>query len=108
MLIFICSWLLYELPGFQGQLIALEEGSIEQQNLWAGLEPPGLAMPTSPKKIGSIRLAVRVSDSHLATSNFQTPANVACKSNYSISYFYRNYQMFSLNSCPCKYFSLYA
>ncbi|XP_031436891.1 beta/gamma crystallin domain-containing protein 1 isoform X2 [Clupea harengus] len=53
------GWLLYELPGFLGRSVALEEGSIELQNMWAEPEPPGLAMPTTPMKIGSIRLAVR-------------------------------------------------
>ncbi|XP_062378478.1 beta/gamma crystallin domain-containing protein 1 isoform X2 [Sardina pilchardus] len=52
-------WLLYELPGFQGRTVALEEGPIELQNMWAEPEPPGLAMPTTPMKIGSMRLAVR-------------------------------------------------
>ncbi|XP_041927677.1 beta/gamma crystallin domain-containing protein 1 isoform X2 [Alosa sapidissima] len=52
-------WLLYEMPGFQGRMVALEEGPMELQNMWPEPEPPGLAMPTTPLKIGSIRLAVR-------------------------------------------------
>uniref|UniRef100_A0A3P8UIG5 Beta/gamma crystallin 'Greek key' domain-containing protein n=1 Tax=Cynoglossus semilaevis TaxID=244447 RepID=A0A3P8UIG5_CYNSE len=41
-------WLLYEKPGFQGRVIALEEGPTEQ-----------IPVPTAPVVIGSIRLAVR-------------------------------------------------
>ncbi|XP_076156872.1 uncharacterized protein crybg1a isoform X1 [Alosa pseudoharengus] len=52
-------WLLYEMPGFQGRMVALEEGPMELQNMWPEPEPPGLAMPTTPLKIGSIRLAVK-------------------------------------------------
>lgn len=82
--IFICSWLLYELPGFQGRTVALEEGPIELQNMWVEPEPPGLAMPTSPMKIGSIRLAVRVSDSRLACKHLRMqPANLITVSHIS-------------------------
>ncbi|XP_070697938.1 beta/gamma crystallin domain-containing protein 1 [Pempheris klunzingeri] len=59
-------WLLYEKPGFQGRIIALEEGPTEHVvNMWAEEEPPttsdemGQPMPTAPMVIGSIRLAVR-------------------------------------------------
>ncbi|KAG9339661.1 hypothetical protein JZ751_023307 [Albula glossodonta] len=52
-------WLLYERPGFEGRSIALEEGSIELENMWANEQPPGQSPPTAPFVIGSIRLAVR-------------------------------------------------
>nr|XP_043902955.1 mucin-17 isoform X1 [Solea senegalensis] len=59
-------WLLYEKPGFQGRIIALEEGPTEQiVNVWADEETPttldqnGQPVPTAPLVIGSIRLAVR-------------------------------------------------
>lgn len=54
-----CSWILYEKPGFEGRCIALEEeGVTELPNQWAeeGEET------SAPVVIGSIRLAVRVSD----------------------------------------------
>lgn len=60
------SWLLYEKPGFQGRVIALEEGPTEHiANMWADqeagtkeqLNPP---VPAAPMTMGSIRLAVRV------------------------------------------------
>lgn len=54
------SWVLYEKPDFQGRTIALEEGGIELDNVWAesgaGTEP----QDASPMLIGSIRLAVWV------------------------------------------------
>ncbi|KAM7376595.1 hypothetical protein PAMP_006318 [Pampus punctatissimus] len=50
-------WLLYEKPGFQGRVIALEEGPTENiVNIWAEEETMN---PTAPTVIGSIRLAVR-------------------------------------------------
>ncbi|XP_076604795.1 uncharacterized protein crybg1a [Chaetodon auriga] len=59
-------WLLYEKPGFQGRIIALEEGPTERiVNMWAEegspttLDQMGLPVLTSPMVIGSIRLAVR-------------------------------------------------
>uniref|UniRef100_A0A8C4EYA2 Beta/gamma crystallin 'Greek key' domain-containing protein n=1 Tax=Dicentrarchus labrax TaxID=13489 RepID=A0A8C4EYA2_DICLA len=59
-------WLLYEKPGFQGRIIALEEGPTEQiVNMWAEegtpttLDQMGQPVPTAPMVIGSIRLAVR-------------------------------------------------
>uniref|UniRef100_A0A665TZK7 Crystallin beta-gamma domain containing 1a n=1 Tax=Echeneis naucrates TaxID=173247 RepID=A0A665TZK7_ECHNA len=59
-------WLLYEKPGFQGRIIALEEGPSEQVvNIWADEEPPPTLdqndqpVPTAPMIIGSLRLAVR-------------------------------------------------
>lgn len=62
------SWLLYEKPGFQGRIIALEEGPTEQiVNMWVEEETPAALneidqpVPTAPVVIGSIRLAVRVS-----------------------------------------------
>ena len=65
-LLFI-SWLLYEKPGFQGRIIALEEGPMEHiVNMWAEegtpttLDSMGEPVPTAPMVIGSIRLAVRV------------------------------------------------
>ncbi|XP_029973112.1 protein piccolo isoform X2 [Salarias fasciatus] len=59
-------WLLYEKPGFQGRIIALEEGPMEHiVNMWADeggpttLDEMGQPVPTAPMVIGSIRLAVR-------------------------------------------------
>uniref|UniRef100_A0A3B4FMR1 Crystallin beta-gamma domain containing 1 n=1 Tax=Pundamilia nyererei TaxID=303518 RepID=A0A3B4FMR1_9CICH len=59
-------WVLYEKPGFQGRIIALEEGPTDGiVNVWAEEESPatldeiGEAIPTAPVVIGSIRLAVR-------------------------------------------------
>uniref|UniRef100_A0A672NLH9 Beta/gamma crystallin 'Greek key' domain-containing protein n=1 Tax=Sinocyclocheilus grahami TaxID=75366 RepID=A0A672NLH9_SINGR len=63
-------WLLYEKPGFQGRSIALEEGPAEIANEWAETEPSGevlpngLPLPTTPMVIGSIRLALRVSQDY--------------------------------------------
>ncbi|XP_068608299.1 beta/gamma crystallin domain-containing protein 1 [Brachionichthys hirsutus] len=59
-------WLLYEKPGFQGRIIAFEEGPAEHiVNMWAEegtpttLDQMGQPIPTAPMIIGSIRLAVR-------------------------------------------------
>ncbi|KAI3367981.1 hypothetical protein L3Q82_026805 [Scortum barcoo] len=59
-------WLLYEKPGFQGRIIALEEGPTEHiVNMWAEEGTPtttdemGQPVSTAPLVIGSIRLAVR-------------------------------------------------
>ncbi|XP_061600285.1 mucin-2-like [Cololabis saira] len=59
-------WLLYEKPGFQGRVIALEEGPTEQiVNMWAEEGTPETpnqmdpAVPTASMVIGSLRLAVR-------------------------------------------------
>ncbi|XP_042356279.1 beta/gamma crystallin domain-containing protein 1 isoform X2 [Plectropomus leopardus] len=59
-------WLLYEKPGFQGRIIALEEGPTEHiVNMWAEegtpttLDQMGQPVSTAPMVIGSIRLAVR-------------------------------------------------
>ncbi|XP_017331139.1 beta/gamma crystallin domain-containing protein 1 isoform X3 [Ictalurus punctatus] len=58
-------WLLYEKPGFQGRVVALEEGPTELANEWAEPEPDQevgpdeIPVPTKPMVIGSIRLAVR-------------------------------------------------
>ncbi|XP_029317066.1 nascent polypeptide-associated complex subunit alpha, muscle-specific form [Cottoperca gobio] len=59
-------WLLYEKPGFQGRIIALEEGPTEHiVNMWAEegtqttLDQTGQPVPTTPMVIGSMRLAVR-------------------------------------------------
>lgn len=65
--LFFISWLLYEKPGFQGRIIALEEGPTDHLvNMWAEEGTPttpdamGQPVPTAPMVIGSIRLAVRV------------------------------------------------
>ncbi|KAM9707716.1 uncharacterized protein crybg1a [Menidia menidia] len=60
-------WLVYEKPGFQGRIIALEEGPTDQiVNMWAEEEgnpeaqnQTGEPVPTAPMVIGSLRLAVR-------------------------------------------------
>ncbi|XP_035465332.2 mucin-17 isoform X3 [Scophthalmus maximus] len=59
-------WLIYEKPGFQGRLIALEEGPTEHiVNVWADegtpttLDQNGQPVPTTPMVIGSLRLAVK-------------------------------------------------
>ncbi|XP_036928407.1 uncharacterized protein crybg1a isoform X3 [Acanthopagrus latus] len=59
-------WLLYEKPGFQGRIIALEEGPTEHiVNVWAEEGSPttlnqmGQPVQTAPMVIGSVRLAVR-------------------------------------------------
>ncbi len=53
------SWILYEKPGFEGRCIALEEeGVTELPNQWT--EEGEETSP--PVVIGSIRLAVRVSN----------------------------------------------
>ncbi|KAK5603612.1 hypothetical protein CRENBAI_003762 [Crenichthys baileyi] len=59
-------WLLYEKPGFQGRILALEEGPMEQiVNMWEEEEAPetlnklGQPVPTAPMVVGSLRLAVR-------------------------------------------------
>uniref|UniRef100_A0A8C5HWG4 Beta/gamma crystallin 'Greek key' domain-containing protein n=1 Tax=Gouania willdenowi TaxID=441366 RepID=A0A8C5HWG4_GOUWI len=59
-------WLLYEKPGFQGRVIALEEGPTDHiVNMWAEegtpttLDRMGQPVPTTPLVIGSVRLAVR-------------------------------------------------
>ncbi|KAM8833453.1 uncharacterized protein ACB058_017383 isoform 2-T2 [Synchiropus picturatus] len=58
-------WLLYEKPGFQGRVIALEEGPTEHmENMWAEEVAPStpdqMGQPAkSPMVIGCLRLAVR-------------------------------------------------
>ncbi|XP_007574910.1 uncharacterized protein crybg1 [Poecilia formosa] len=59
-------WLLYEKPGFQGRILALEEGPMDQLvNMWAEEGTPetlnelGQPVPTAPMVVGSLRLAVR-------------------------------------------------
>ncbi|KAJ8398165.1 hypothetical protein AAFF_G00430090 [Aldrovandia affinis] len=55
-------WILYEKPGFTGRTVALEEGSMELENMWAEPALPGdrgQTDATSHMVIGSIRLAVR-------------------------------------------------
>uniref|UniRef100_A0A7N6B6K2 Beta/gamma crystallin 'Greek key' domain-containing protein n=1 Tax=Anabas testudineus TaxID=64144 RepID=A0A7N6B6K2_ANATE len=59
-------WLLYEKPGFQGHVIALDEGPTEHiVNMWAEegtpttLDEMGQPVPVQPMVIGSLRLAVR-------------------------------------------------
>ncbi|XP_038134610.1 beta/gamma crystallin domain-containing protein 1-like [Cyprinodon tularosa] len=51
-------WILYEKPDFQGRVIALEEGGLDLENMWAD---PGQteAENSPPFVIGSIRLAIR-------------------------------------------------
>ncbi|CAN9507862.1 unnamed protein product [Ophioblennius macclurei] len=51
-------WLFYEKPDFQGRTIALEEGGIELNNMWAEAEPGKDPESGPPMQIGSIRLAV--------------------------------------------------
>lgn len=55
------SWVLYEKPDFQGRTIALEEGGIELDNVWAESGAETEPRDASPMLIGSIRLAVWVS-----------------------------------------------
>lgn len=64
----VFSWLLYEKPGFQGRILALEEGPMDQLvNMWPEEGTPeklnelGQPVPTAPMVVGSLRLAVRVS-----------------------------------------------
>ncbi|XP_061897768.1 mucin-17 [Entelurus aequoreus] len=59
-------WLLYENKGFQGRVIALEEGQTDQiVNMWAEdgapmtMDEKGHRVSTTPMVIGSIRLAVK-------------------------------------------------
>ncbi|MEQ2244015.1 hypothetical protein ILYODFUR_012824, partial [Ilyodon furcidens] len=59
-------WLLYEKPGFQGRILALEEGPMEQiVNMWEEEEAPetlnklGQPIPATPMVVGSLQLAVR-------------------------------------------------
>ena len=56
------SWVLYEKPDFQGRCIALEEGGIELTNMWAEPGPETEPENLPPMQMGSMRLAVRVSD----------------------------------------------
>jgi len=52
---------LYEKPHFEGRIIALEEGNVNLENVWAEPGPETEAQSSPPMLIGSIRLAVRVS-----------------------------------------------
>ncbi|XP_054651377.1 mucin-17 isoform X2 [Dunckerocampus dactyliophorus] len=59
-------WLLYENKGFQGRVIALEEGQTDRiVNMWAedgapmAVDEKGQPVSTTPMIIGSIRLAVK-------------------------------------------------
>ncbi|KAJ8270545.1 hypothetical protein GJAV_G00116180 [Gymnothorax javanicus] len=52
-------WLLYELPGFQGRIIALEEGVVQLVNEWTNELLDTQSVPETPMVIGSIRLAVK-------------------------------------------------
>lgn len=78
------SWLLYEKPGFQGRIIALEEGPTELVNEWAEPEPnqevgpDGIPILTKPMVIGSIRLAVRVRASTRSRCGFNEEAQNVC------------------------------
>lgn len=83
--IFFFSWLLYEKPGFQGRIIALEEGPTEQiVNMWAEegtpttLDQMGQPVPTAPMVIGSVRLAVRVSADALSFCFHISVYNTCC------------------------------
>ncbi|XP_058468488.1 beta/gamma crystallin domain-containing protein 1-like isoform X1 [Solea solea] len=51
-------WVLHEKPGFQGRCIALEEGGIELENMWAEADVETEPQNAPPMQIGSIRLAV--------------------------------------------------
>lgn len=55
------SWVLYEKPDFQGRCIALEEGGIELDNMWAEVDMETEPQNLPPMQIGSIRHAVWVS-----------------------------------------------
>lgn len=54
------SWVLYEKPDFQGRTIALEEGGIDLNNVWAESGAETEPQDGVPMRIGSIRLAVWV------------------------------------------------
>lgn len=60
---FVYSWMLYEKPDFEGRTIALEEGGIELNNVWAENDADTEPQEGSSMLIGSIRLAVRVNNS---------------------------------------------
>lgn len=49
-------WILYEKPDFQGRTVALEEGGIDLENIWAETQTE---QSSPPIVIGSIRLAVK-------------------------------------------------
>uniref|UniRef100_A0A3P8X1G1 Beta/gamma crystallin 'Greek key' domain-containing protein n=1 Tax=Cynoglossus semilaevis TaxID=244447 RepID=A0A3P8X1G1_CYNSE len=51
-------WVLYEKPDFQGRCIALEEGGIELDNMWAEVDMETEPQNLPPMQIGSIRHAV--------------------------------------------------
>ncbi|KAM4521846.1 uncharacterized protein PAE49_001801 isoform 2-T2 [Odontesthes bonariensis] len=57
--VFRGCWVLYEKPHFEGRMIALEEGNINLENVWAEPGPETEAQNSPPMLIGSIRLAVR-------------------------------------------------
>lgn len=52
--------MLYEKPDFQGRTIALEEGGIELNNMWAENDADTDPQDGSPMLIGSMRLVVWV------------------------------------------------
>lgn len=52
--------MLYEKPDFQGRTLALEEGGIELNNVWAENDADAEPRDSSSMLIGSIRLAVWV------------------------------------------------
>lgn len=52
--------MLYEKPDFQGRTIALEEGGIELNNMWAENDADMDHQDGSPMLIGSMRLVVWV------------------------------------------------
>ncbi|XP_072217758.1 uncharacterized protein [Leuresthes tenuis] len=57
--VFRGCWVLYEKPHFEGRIIALEEGNVNLENVWAEPGPETEAQNSPPMLIGSIRLAVR-------------------------------------------------
>lgn len=71
--------MLYEKPDFQGRTIALEEGGIELNNVWAEDDAVTEPRDGSPIMIGSIRLAVRVSKNlPLPGGGLQAPPGNCC------------------------------
>lgn len=69
----VSSWVLYEKPDFQGRTIALEEGAIELNNVWAEDGVDTEPRDSSPMLIGSIRLAVWVNKKNAITVMKRVP-----------------------------------
>lgn len=80
------SWVLYEKPDFQGRTIALEEGGIELNNVWAENSAETEPQNDSPMVIGSIRLAVWVNTNPplllFHRTHSRCPEHVTDKSEY--------------------------